>query len=119
MPTPEDPGAFLPLTPVAFEILISLADTERHGYAMLQEIEERTGGGMKLRPGTLYRAVDRLVRQGLIEDVEQRPDPDYDDERRRYYRLTRLGHRVATAEAERLQAAVLSARAKKFLRKRL
>ena len=105
----------LPLTPVVFEVLVSLGDQDRHGYAIMQEIEDRTEGGVKLRPGTLYRAVDRMLADGLIEESASRPDPEYDDERRRYYRITRFGRRVVSAEAERLAAAVESARAKKLL----
>ncbi len=105
----------LPLTPVVFEVLVSLGDQDRHGYAIMQEIEDRTEGRVKLRPGTLYRAVDRMLADGLIAETASRPDPEYDDERRRYYRLTTLGRRVVSAEAERLAAAVASARAKKLL----
>ncbi len=107
----------LPLTPVVFEILVSLADEDRHGYAIMREIAGRTEGGVKLRPGTLYRAVDRMLGTGLIEESDVRPDSEYDDERRRYYRLTSLGRYTVSAEAERLAAAVASAKAKKLLRK--
>jgi DNA-binding PadR family transcriptional regulator len=110
--------SFLPLTPVVYEILLSLADDELHGYAIMQEIEERTEGRTTMRPGTLYRAVDRLLASGLIEESDRRPDPQLDDERRRYYRLTTLGRAVLTAEAERLARAVAAARAKKLVKGR-
>lgn len=99
---------FLPLTGVAFEILLALAGGDRHGYAILQEVERRTEGAIKLYPGTLYRALARLVDDGLIEEVEGPRDPD-DDARRRYYALTPLGHRVAAAEASRLASQVATA----------
>jgi DNA-binding PadR family transcriptional regulator len=106
---------FLPLSPVAFDILLALGDDERHGYGILQEAAARGGGEMALRPGTLYRAIARLLHEGLIEESEERPAPDLDDERRRYYRLTSLGREVAAAEARRLAALLRAARAKKIL----
>ncbi len=114
-PSKRTADDYLPLTPVVYEILVALADEERHGYAIMQEVEERTGGRMTIRPGSLYRAVDRLIDQQLIEESDERPDPEWDDERRRYYRLTLLGLQVVTAEAERLASAVSSARAKRIL----
>lgn len=106
------PGAaeLLPLTPVAFEILLALAGGERHGYAIMQSIEERTGGEMSLHAGTLYRAVGRLVDAGLLRELEERPDPEEDDRRRRYYGITALGREVAAAESARLASQVRSAR---------
>lgn len=115
---PTDPRGYLPLTPVAFEILLALADAERHGYGVLLEVERRTGGSVKLRPGTLYRALNRMLETGLVVEAAARPDRALDDERRRYYRLTQLGHEVAAAEARRLARAVESARAKKLLQPR-
>lgn len=106
---------FLPLTPAMFHILLALADRERHGYHIMQEVDERTEGKMKLGPGTLYGAIKRLLADGLIEETEERPDPEMDDERRRYYRLTDFGFRVAAAEAERLSKLVKTARLKKLL----
>jgi DNA-binding PadR family transcriptional regulator len=106
---------FLPLSPTVFDILLALCDEERHGYGILREVTER--GGPALRPGTLYRALARLLEEGLIEESEARPAPDLDDERRRYYRLTDLGREVARAEARRLATVLRSARAKKALGK--
>src|SRR5262249_28872424 len=104
-----DPASFLPLTPTVFDILLSLVDGERHGYAIMQEVSGR------LLPGTLYRALTRLLESGLVESSDQRPDPELDDERRRYYRLTGLGRRVIEAEAQRLVEQVRAARAKKLI----
>ena len=101
---------FLPLTPVVFEIALALAAGERHGYEIMQEVERRTDGQIVLHPGTLYRALSRLLDQGLIEELDERPAAGSDDERRRYYRLTALGHAVARAEVERLASQVTAAR---------
>jgi DNA-binding PadR family transcriptional regulator len=108
----------IPLTPAAFHILLAVADTDKHGYAIMQEVERLTGGKIKLGPGTLYGALKRFLADGLIAESDERPDPEIDDERRRYYRLTNWGRRVVTAEAERLEAAVLNARAKRLLKGR-
>ncbi len=108
---------FLPLTPAAFHILLALADRERHGYHIMREVEERTEGRVRLGPGTMYGSIKRMLADGLIEETEERPDPDLDDERRRYYRLTDFGYRVASAEAQRLEKLVHSARVKKLLSK--
>ncbi|HEX8996442.1 MAG TPA: PadR family transcriptional regulator [Ktedonobacterales bacterium] len=94
----------LPLTPAVFHILLALAGGERHGYAIMREVANQTGGKMRLGPGTLYGSIRRMLDDGIIEESEARPDPDLDDERRRYYRLTSYGRRVAEAEAARLQA---------------
>jgi len=109
------PEEFLPLTPAMFHILLALADKERHGYHIMREVDERTSGSVKLGPGTLYGSIKRMIADGLVEELHERPDPELDDERRRYYRLTDLGFRVATAEAQRLEQMVRSARAKKLL----
>ena len=116
---PEDP---LPLSPVALNILLALADEERHGYGIGLEVRERTGGKMRLGPGTLYGSIKRMVDGGLIEESEGRPEekPEdgrrgYDAERRRYYRLTGFGERVLTAEVGRLEGVVRTARAKGYL----
>jgi Predicted transcriptional regulators len=98
-----------------FHILLALADKERHGYEIMREVDERSEGKVRLGPGTLYGSVKRMLSDGLIEELDERPDPEHDDERRRYYRLTNLGHRVAVAEAERLERLVKNARAKKLL----
>ena len=110
---------FLPLTPVAFEILLALADGEQHGYSIMREVNRRSAGGVSLHPGTLYRALARLLEGGLIEELDERPDPQNDDERRRYYQLTARGIAVARAEAERLEGQVAAARARKLLNARV
>ena len=110
-----DPESLLPLTPVAFEILLSLAEEDRHGYHIMQAVETRTGGRITLHPGTLYRALARLVDVGLIEELDERPVPD--DERRRYYRLTKFGRDVAQAEAARLESQVRAASTLHLLRR--
>jgi DNA-binding PadR family transcriptional regulator len=106
---------FLPLTPATFHILLALGNDERHGYAIMQEVEEATEGQLRLGPGTLYGAIKKLLADGLIEETAERPDPSLDDSRRRYYRLTKNGARVASAEAERLSQMVKLARRKKLL----
>jgi DNA-binding PadR family transcriptional regulator len=105
----------LPVNPPVFHILLALADGERHGYAIMQEVRERTEGQLNLGPGTLYYSIKRMLANGLIEESEERPSPDADDERRRYYRVTTLGRQVAHAEAQRLSELVDLARAKKYL----
>jgi len=103
--------AQLPLPLATFHILLALADDDRHGYAILQEIERRTGGELRLSAGTLYRSISRMLDAGLIVELRERPAPEEDDERRRYYRITPLGSAVARAEASRLSALVRMARA--------
>jgi DNA-binding PadR family transcriptional regulator len=103
-------SAFLPLTPVAFEILLALADGEQHGYSVMREVERRSLGTVVLHPGTLYRALARLLESGLIEEL---------DERRRYYQLTATGIAVARAEAERLAGQLAAARQRKLLKVRV
>jgi DNA-binding PadR family transcriptional regulator len=100
-----------------FEILVALADGDRHGYSILQDIAARTGGKVRLSPSTLYGAIRRLLEEGLIEELEERPDPAHDDERRRYYRLTAEGRQVAMAEARRLERLLADARATGLLPK--
>ena len=109
------PESFLPLTPVAFEILLALANGERHGYSILQEVETRSGGSVSLHAGTLYRALARLLESDLIEELNS-PDPKNDDERRRYYRLTHRGIAVAKAEVGRLEGQLSAARSRRLLR---
>jgi DNA-binding PadR family transcriptional regulator len=111
----REPEGFLPLTPAVFHILLALADRERHGYGIMQEIAARTGGAMRMGPGTLYGSIKRMLADGLIEESGQRPDPELDDERRRYYRLTELGQRVLRAEALRLDRLLRIAQAKHVL----
>jgi DNA-binding PadR family transcriptional regulator len=111
----RDPETFLPLPVSEFQILLALADEERHGYAIKREVESRTKGDVQLGPGTLYGSVKRMVASGLIEDSDERPDPELDDERRRYYRITSLGRQVAVAEARRMERLVGIARAKRLL----
>lgn len=110
-----NPETLLPLLPATFHILIALADGDRHGYAIIQEIAARTGGAVKLGAGTLYRSLQRMLEQGLIEETGDRPAPDEDDERRRYYRITGFGEAVARAEARRLSDLVRLARASGFV----
>jgi len=107
---------FIPLSPVVFDILLALSDDERHGYGIMQEVSRRSDGATRLRPGSLYRALARLVQEDLVEESDERPAPDLDDERRRYYRLTPLGQKVASAEARRLAGLLRAARAKKVLK---
>jgi DNA-binding PadR family transcriptional regulator len=115
---PEKPvESFLPLTPAVFHILLTLADGEAHGYAMMQEVNRRSAGTVRLGPGTLYGAISRLLEDKVIEESEERPDPKMDDTRRRYYRLTKLGGRILAAETERLADLVRAARSTKAVRK--
>ena len=103
---------FLPLTPTMFYILLSLADQERHGYGIMQEVEAMTQGRIQMGPGTLYGAIKRMLAADLLEESDERPDPEQDDERRRYYRLTDLGRRVLGAEAQRLSNLITVAQSK-------
>lgn len=96
----------LPLPAASFHILLALGDQDRHGYSIMQEVAARSGGSFKLGPATLYTTIKRLLGEGLIEELEERPDPERDDQRRRYYRLTQFGRRVAEAELVRLQTLV-------------
>lgn len=108
----SDPAALLPLPAATFHILVALVDDDRHGYAIMQDVAARTGGDLKLGAGTLYRSIQRMLEQGLIEERRERPAPALDDERRRYYRITRFGRAVARAEAGRLAQMLRIARAK-------
>ena len=110
------PESFLPLTPVAFEILLALADGERHGYSILQEVDHRSGGTVSLHAGTLYRALARLLETELIEELSEAPDPRDNDERRRYYRLTTRGIAVAKSEVARLEGQLAAARSRRLLK---
>jgi len=111
----REPRDLLPLSPAVLNILLALADEERHGYGIMREVEERIRGRTRMGPGTLYGSVKRLLPEGLIEEYDERPDPAMDDQRGRYYRITDFGRRVAGAEAERLSGLVETARAKKLL----
>ncbi len=110
-----DNKILVPLTPAVFHILLALANEERHGYGIMQEVETITAGGLRLGPGTLYGTLKRLLAAGLVEEAAERPDPKLDDERRRYYRLTEAGHSIAQEEAQRLETLVRVARTKQLL----
>ena len=103
------------LSPPVFHVLIALADGEKHGYAILKEVEERTGGRVRLSSGTLYAMIKRLLNDGLIEEIDARPAED--DERRRYYALTVFGRKAAAADAQRMEDMLAGARTKKLIRK--
>lgn len=109
-----DAAALLPLPPVTFHILLALADEDRHGYAIIQDVAARTGGELKLSAGTLYRSIQRMLEHGLVVETSDRPAPEEDDERRRYYRITKFGIEVARAEARRLMQLVKFARQSGF-----
>ena len=109
------PEALLPLTPAVFHILLALADGEKHGYAIMREVGERTGGGVRMGPGTLYGSIQRMLHDGLIIEMRDRVDSVHGEERRRYYRLTGFGQRVLQAEAERLEHLVRIAQSKRIL----
>jgi DNA-binding PadR family transcriptional regulator len=121
MTPPRPPESLLPLTAVAFEILLTLADGDCHGYHIMQDVSRRTNGAVVLHPGTLYRALARLLDESLIEEIDHRPSKSpaggRDDERRREYRLTRFGRAVLAAEAARLDQQVRQARARRLLGK--
>lgn len=113
-PEPQ-PLILVPLPASEFEILLALADGERHGYGIMREVARRSGGVVRLGPGTLYGSIKRMLAAGLIEESEARPDPGLNDERRRYYRISALGRRAAAAEARRMERLVRTARAKRLL----
>jgi DNA-binding PadR family transcriptional regulator len=108
---PNDVDALLPLPPVTFHILVALVDGDRHGYAIIQDVAARTDGELKIQAGTLYRSIQRMLEQGLVAEKRTRPAIGEDDERRRYYRITPFGQKVAQAEARRLTQMVKLARA--------
>lgn len=111
---PPQPATLLPLPSATFHILMALASEDRHGYAIIQDVELRTGGALRLSAGTLYRSIQRMLEQGLLVETNERPAPELDDERRRYYRITPFGTSVARAEARRLNELVTMARASGF-----
>ena len=108
-------GDFLPLSPAIHHILLALADEERHGYAIMLEVSRLTSGATKMGPGTLYGTIKRMLEAGLIEESDERPDPALDDERRRYYKLTDFGGRVARAETRRLATLLRVAQSKRLM----
>jgi DNA-binding PadR family transcriptional regulator len=114
-----DPESLLPLPQAAFHILVALAQGDRHGYAIMQDVAAGTDGRLKLNPGTLYTTIRRLLDQGLVIELDERPDPEEDDERRRYYRLSDMGRQVAKAEATRLQQTLAFARQAGLVGKRV
>ena len=114
----REPDQLLPLRPVVFQVLLSLVEGERHGYAIVQDIAERSAARLQIEPGNLYRTLRFMLDEDLIEESERRPAAEQDDERRRYYRITRFGERVASAEAARLAELVAEARARKLLKGR-
>jgi DNA-binding PadR family transcriptional regulator len=116
VPSRGDVERHLPLKPLVFQILLALADGERHGWSLVREVQLR-GGFARIMPGNFYRTLRAMLAGGLIADSDTRPAPDADDERRRYFKLTPLGERVASAEAKRLEAIVVEARAKRLLAK--
>ncbi|GCE08404.1 MULTISPECIES: PadR family transcriptional regulator [Dictyobacter] len=111
----REPEELLPLTPAVFHILLALSDKERHGYGIMQEVAWRTNNQMHMGPGTLYGSIKRMMKDGLLEESGSRPDPELDDERRRYYRLTDFGQRVVRAEARRLANLVQIAQVKHLI----
>ena len=118
--TPTDEvDSFLPLPNAVFHILVALADRDRHGYSIMQDVDARTGGKVRLSAGTLYTAIRRMLEQGLIEELRDSPDPGSADERRRYYRVTRMGRDVALAEAKRFSELLDQARATRLIPRKL
>ena len=116
--TDADVAELLPLPPATFHILLAVAPGDRHGYGIIQDIEQRTGGELRLSAGTLYRSIQRMLEQGLLVETSTRPAPEIDDERRRYYRITRFGTAVARAETRRLTQLVRMARTQGLLPRR-
>jgi DNA-binding PadR family transcriptional regulator len=110
-----DPESLLPLRPSVFHILLALSDGDLHGYGIMREVTEHTAGQIKLGPGTLYGAIKRLLNDRLIVEADERPDPEMDDERRRYYRLTDFGEQVLKAEVQRISNMVSVARRKRLI----
>jgi DNA-binding PadR family transcriptional regulator len=111
---PPRPESFLPLPLATFHVLLSLAEDDRHGYGIIQDVAARTSGELRLSAGTLYRSIQRMLEDGLVVEIQERPAPELDDERRRYYRITPFGEKVARAEAGRLRSLVKLARAVGF-----
>ena len=110
----SDAASMLPLPEATLHILLAVADDDRHGYAIIQDVAARTNGELKLSAGTLYRSIARMMEQGLIVETRTRPAPEDDDERRRYYRMTGLGNRTVRAEADRIATALSAAKSKRL-----
>jgi len=119
VPNKETPEDFLPLHKDTFHVLVAVAARDRHGYSIMQDIAARTQGRMRLRPSSLYSAIHRMLEDGLIAELDERPGGPGDDERRRYYRITPFGRKVAVAEARRLERLLADARATGLVPKRL
>ena len=111
----RDPQQLLPLTPMVLQILLALADGDKHGYAIIKEVRQRTNGDVELGASSLYAVLKRLLADRLVIETDERPDPALDDERRRYYRLSPFGRDVAVAEMNRLETLILQGRAKRLL----
>ena len=111
-------GALIPLPPATFHILMAVAQEDRHGYGIIQDVIRRTNGELKLSAGTLYRSIQRMLEQGLIDETDDRPAPELDDERRRYYRISAFGTAVARAETRRMTQLVRMARTQGLLPER-
>src|SRR5690349_3350042 len=109
-----EPESLLPLPPATFHILMAVSDEDRHGYAIIQDTAARTNGELRLSAGTLYRSVQRMLEQGLLVETSERPAPELDDERRRYYRITKFGVAVARAETRRLTQLLKLAQRSRF-----
>ena len=116
--TSSHPSDLLPLPVAQLHILLALADGEKHGYAIMREVETLTEGSVTMGPGTLYGAVKRMLKRGLVEETDERPDPELDDERRRYYRLTGLGARVLDAEVARMERLARAAQLRRTVARR-
>ena len=111
----RQPGDVLPLSPIALQVLLAVADGDKHGYAILKEVDRRTDGQVALGASSLYAVLKRLLGEGLVEETAERPDPALDDERRRYFRLTPFGRRAAIAALKRLESVLAQGRAKRLL----
>ena len=111
----RDPRESLPLTPTVLHVLLALADGDKHGYAIIKEVRRRTDGEVELGASSLYTVLKRLLADDVVSETDERPDPSLDDERRRYYRLTRFGHAVVIAELQRLESVIMQARAKQLV----
>lgn len=115
----EKPESFLPLPSATLHILVALTSGEKHGYAIMRDVDSLSDGAVRMGPGTLYGSIKRMLADGLIEETAERPDPELDDQRRRYYRLTGLGERVCASELRRLEALVRRAGSPDWARRRV